>query len=76
MLKVNCNSYLCLKQAGYGLYSTYRDYLIRNRYVDEDNISVIPIMSIAPLVEIKPRTPKRIGFVARDFAAKGGVRFY
>lgn len=70
---VNCNSYTMPQAERVLVYTEYyRDYLVRNGYVSADRIAVVPILSLAPATEVTPRRPRRIGFVARDFARKGG----
>lgn len=71
--RVNCNSsYMPQAQRVLVYTEYYRNYLITNRYVEPDRVSVIPILSSTPDVIITRRTPRRIGFVARDFNEKGG----
>jgi len=73
ILRVNCNSSYMPQAQRIVVYTNYyREYLVSNRYVEADRIGVVPILSIAPRVELAPRQPKRVGFVARDFDLKGG----
>jgi glycosyltransferase involved in cell wall biosynthesis len=54
-------------------YSTYaRDYFVEQGAIDSSRIDIIPIfMKDSP--QLQPsETPHRIGFVAKDFDAKGG----
>jgi phosphatidylinositol alpha-mannosyltransferase len=73
-LGVNCNSYSMPQADRVMVYTEYyRDHLVQGGYVPADRIDVVPIFSLAPSVELKPRPrPRRIGFVARDFTRKGG----
>ncbi len=71
---VNCNSsYMPQAQRVLVYTDYYRNYLITNGYVVPDRISVVPILSMTPDIKITRRTPRRVGFVARDFNEKGGL---
>jgi glycosyltransferase involved in cell wall biosynthesis len=71
---VNCNSYF-MPQAQRAMVYTehYRDYLVKNRYLPAERVSVVPIMHAVPTSQPPRRYPKRVGFVARDFDDKGGA---
>lgn len=73
LFRVNQNSYFQPQSQRVMVYTEYyRDYMIENGYVDSDRVSVVPLLGLSPVVEIKPRKPRRIGFVARNFDEKAG----
>jgi glycosyltransferase involved in cell wall biosynthesis len=50
----------------------FKDYLARHRFMAPDKVAVIPIHLLPTFVHAASRMPNRVGFVARDFDAKGG----
>lgn len=74
LFRVNQNSYFQPQSQRVMVYTEYyRDYMTENGYVDKSRVSVVPLLGLAPTVDLKPRPPRRIGFVARDFGEKGGA---
>jgi glycosyltransferase involved in cell wall biosynthesis len=73
IMGMNCNSYRMPQAARVWVYTEYyRDFLLKNGYMKREQVSVIPIMSVATPGGLERRMPKRVGFVARDFDLKGG----
>ena len=73
VFQMNHNSYQFPQAQKILVYTEYfRDYLVNNGYAEAWRVAVVPILSLMPSINIKPRPPKRIGFVAHDFDAKSG----
>ncbi len=73
LFRVNQNSYHQPQSQRVMVYTEYyRDYMVQNGYVDASRVSVVPLLGLTPPVDLKPRLPRRIGFVARNFDEKAG----
>ena len=74
LFQVNQNSYYQPQAQRVMVYTEYyRDFLVNNGYVDAGRVSIVPLLGLAPTVNLMPRQPCRIGFVARNFDEKGGA---
>ncbi len=74
MLGVNSCAVALPQAARVAVYTEYyRDWLVSHGVVGRDKIDIVPIMHEPDPRPIEPRVPRRIGFVAHDFNAKGGA---
>jgi glycosyltransferase involved in cell wall biosynthesis len=72
-LAVNCPSYQRLQAELVLVYTEYFAEHLRTRaFVESERIRVIPLMHEVANATKLERSPKRVGFVARNFEEKGG----
>lgn len=76
-LGVNVNSYHLPQAARVMAYTEFlKDWYVGRRIMPADRIDIVPIFLPAPPADEVARGsgdgPRRVGFVAKDFAAKGG----
>jgi glycosyltransferase involved in cell wall biosynthesis len=71
--RVNSNSFYMPQAQRMIVYTEhFKNYLVRHGYAKPEQVAVLPIHTLSTASHAEPRQPKRIGFVARDFDAKGG----
>lgn len=73
LLNVNCATHGAADAAKVLVYSEhFRNYLLETGVCAPDKVGIVPLfLKVAP-VELARRHPRRVGFVAIDFAIKGG----
>lgn len=71
--RVNSNSFYMPQAQRVIVYTEhFKDYLVSHGYATPERVAVVPIHTLSAASPLAPRKPRRIGFVARDFDAKGG----
>ena len=72
---INQNSYHLPQATRTLVYTDFlRDWYIKRRIVRADRLDIVPIFLPTPsgVAPFRNRLPRRVGFVAKDFEAKGG----
>src|SRR5205823_574364 len=73
VMGVNAYSYHVPQARRMLVYTEYfREYLVKRGVLPRERIDILPICLPATPPRDHARTPRRVGFVAQDFVAKGG----